>query len=258
MGGAAWNLGAGLEGRGVIVTGAARGVGRASALAMAAAGARVAAVDRNEAGLSETMAALDDRDRHLAAPFDLADIAAIPDLVSGVAARFGGLWALANPAAVLRRRHLDEVTEDDWDHQLDINLKAGFFLNRAAGNIMAAGGKGGRIINFSSTAWLVGPLLGSDAYVAAKAGVVSMTYGFAKAFGPHGVLVNTIAPGQIDTPMQHIDNTPEIVQKGIDMCPLGRMGQPEELAAVVVFLASRHSSFINGATINVSGGSIMY
>lgn len=258
MGAPDWNLGAGLEGRGVIVTGAARGVGRATTQAMAAAGARVAAVDRDEAGLAETVAGLEDPGRHWAAPFDLADTAALPDLVAEAEARLGGLWALANPAAVLRRRPLDEVTEDDWDHQLDVNLKAGFFLNRAAGKAMIAGGGGGRIINFTSTAWLVGPLLGSDAYVASKAGVVSMTYGFAKAFGPHGVLVNTIAPGQIDTPMQHIDNTPEVVQKGIDMCPLGRMGRPEELAAVTVFLASRHASFINGATINVSGGSITY
>lgn len=251
-------LGAGLEDRAVIVTGAASGVGRAAVHAMAAAGARVAAVDKDGAGLEKTMTELDDRSRHWAVRFDLADIAALPDLVSEAEDRLGGLWALANPAAVLRRRALGEVTEDDWDAQLDVNLKAGFFLNRAAGDAMVAGGGGGRIINFSSTAWLVGPLLGSDAYVAAKAGVVSMTYGFAKAFGPHGVLVNTIAPGQIDTPMQHIDSTPEVVQKGIDMCPLGRMGRPEELAAVAVFLASKHASFINGATINVSGGSIMY
>ena len=203
-----WNPGAGLEGRGVIVTGAAGGIGRATTQAMAAAGARVAAVDRNETGLHETMETLDDEDRHLSVTFDLADATTIPDLVSHVVDRFGDLWALANVAAVLLRRRLDDMTEEDWNLQMDVNLKAAFFLNRAAGNGMVAGGKGGRIINFASMAWLVGPILGNDAYVVSKAGVVSMSRGFARAFGPHGILVNTISPGQIDTPMQHIDNTP--------------------------------------------------
>ena len=253
-----WSLGAGLEDRGVIVTGAASGIGRATARMMAAAGARVAAVDVDEGGLAETMALLGGGDGHLAIPFDLAETAAIPDLVSDAVGLLGDLWALANIAAVLRRRHIDEVTEEDWDLQLDVNLKASFFLNRAAGNAMAAAGRGGRIINFASMAWLVGPLLGSDAYVVSKAGIVSMTRGFARTFGPHGILVNTVAPGQIDTPMQHLDNTPEVMERAMAMCPLGRMGRPEEVAAVVVFLASRHAAFVNGATINVSGGLIMY
>lgn len=252
-----WSLGAGLEGRGVIVTGAASGIGRATARMMAAAGARVAAVDVDRDGLDETMATLEG-DGHLAIPFDLADTGSIPDLVSGVVEEFDDLWALANVAAVLRRRRLDDVTEQDWDVQMDVNLKASFFLNREAGNVMVAGGGGGRIINFASMAWLVGPLLGSDAYVISKAGIVSMTRGFARAFGPHGILVNTVSPGQIDTPMQHQENTPEVMGRAMAMCPLGRMGQPEELAAVVLFLASRHSTFVNGATINVSGGLIMY
>lgn len=182
----------------------------------------------------------------------------MPSLVSDISSELGGIWALAHVAAVLRRQPLNDVTETDWDLQLDVNLKASFFLNRAVGNAMIARGEGGRIINFTSGAWLVGPLSGSDAYVASKGGVVSMTRGFARSYGPHGILVNAVSPGQIDTPMQHVDNPPEVVQSAIEACPLRRMGQPEELAAVVVFLASQHASFINGATINVSGGSIMY
>lgn len=107
-------------------------------------------------------------------------------------------------------------------------------------------------------AWLTGPFLGSDAYVIGKAGIVAMTRGLARSFGPHGVLVNTISPGQIDTPMQHLDNPPEMSERTAAQCPLGRMGRPEGVAAVAVFLASRHASFVNGATINVSGGLIMY
>ena len=251
-------LGDGLEGRGVIVTGGASGIGRATVEAMAAAGARVAVVDRNADGLLETINRTDAPDRHLAVPFDLADIAAIDGVVAHVLEVFGDLWALAHVASVLRRQPLDEVTEADWDLQHDVNLKASFFLNRAVGQALIGLGQGGRIINFTSAAFLTGALSGSDAYVASKGGVVSMTRSFAKTYGPHGILVNCVSPGQIDTPMQHVDNPAETVEAAIQACPLRRMGRPEELAAVVVFLASNNASFVHGATINVSGGSSLY
>jgi len=258
MDGQAWSLGAGLDDRGVIVTGAASGIGKATVRAMANAGARVVAVDRDEAGATATVDVLDQPDRHMAIGFDLRDVPGIPDLVDRAVNAVGDLWALAHVAAVLVRQPLDKVTEDDWDLQLDVNLKASFFLNRAVGNAMVEAGKGGRIINFTSGSWLIGPGSGSHAYVASKGGVVSMSRGFAKHYGPRNILVNTVSPGQIDTPMQHVDNPREIVEAGIAACPLGRIGQPEEVAAVVVFLASQHASFISGATINVSGASIMY
>jgi NAD(P)-dependent dehydrogenase (short-subunit alcohol dehydrogenase family) len=251
-------LGAGLEGRGVIVTGGASGIGRATAVAMAAAGARVAVVDRDTVGIDATIAALTDPASHLAVPFDLADIPAIPELVARVDDEFDDLWALAHVASVLRRQPLDAVTEADWDLQHTVNLKASFFLNRAVGQALVARGGGGRIINFTSAAFLTGAMSGSDAYVASKGGVVTMTRSFAKAYGPHGILVNCVSPGQIDTPMQHVDNPPEVVQAAMQACPLRRMGQPSELAAVAVFLASTHASFVHGATINVSGGSSLY
>jgi NAD(P)-dependent dehydrogenase (short-subunit alcohol dehydrogenase family) len=251
-------LGAGLEDRGVIVTGGASGIGRATAVAFAAAGARVAVVDRNAEGIEATLAAIGEGDRHLAVPLDLADIASLAPMVANVRETFGDLWALAHVASVLRRQRLDEVTEADWDLQHDVNLKASFFLNRAVGSALIAAGKGGRIVNFTSAAFLTGALSGSDAYVASKGGVVTMTRSFAKAYGPHGILVNCVSPGQIDTPMQHVDNPPEVVEAAQQACPLRRMGQPEELAAVVVFLASTNASFVHGATINVSGGSSLY
>ena len=252
-----WSLGAGLQDQAVLVTGAASGIGKATAQTMAALGARVAALDVQEA-VGEVVSQLDGPGPHLPVVFDLADSGLMPAMVAGVEERLGPLWALAHVGAYLRRKELENVTEEDWDAQHDVNLKGSFFLNKAAGEAMIATGRGGRIINFTSGAWLSGPVHGSHVYVASKGGVVSMTRGFARAYGPHDILVNCVSPGQIDTPMQHIDNLPEIVAAGIAQCPLGRMGEPEELARVVAFLASEHASFVSGATINVSGALTMY
>lgn len=252
-----WSLGAGLRDRVVLVTGAASGIGRATAQTMAALGARVAALDRQEA-VRDVVSELDNPGQHLPVVFDLSDIGSLSSMVADVEARLGPLWALSHVAAYLRRKELKDVTEEDWDAQLDVNLKASFFLNKAVGEAMIATARGGRIINFTSGAWLTGPVHGSHAYVASKGGVVSMTRGFARAYGPYNILVNCVSPGQIDTPMQHVDNPPEIVAAGTAACPLGRMGRPGELAAVVAFLASEHASFVSGATINVSGALVMY
>ena len=252
-----WSLGAGLRDQAVLVTGAASGIGRATAQTMAALGARVAALDRLEA-VGEVVSELENPDRHLPVVFDLADIGSISAMVADVEARLGPLWALAHVAAYLRRKQLEDVNEEDWDAQLDVNLKASSFLNKAVGEAMIVTGRGGRIINFTSGAWLSGPVYGSHIYVASKGGVVSMTRGFARAYGPHNILVNCVSPGQIDTAMQHVDNLPEVVAAGIEACPLGRMGRPEEMAAVVAFLASEHASFVSGATINASGALFMY
>jgi NAD(P)-dependent dehydrogenase (short-subunit alcohol dehydrogenase family) len=251
-------LGEGLADRTVIITGAAGGVGAACARMFSQVGARVVAIDIDAAGLATTLASLGDPGRHRTISFDLRQVAAINGLITDIVDETGDLWALVHPAAVLRRQSLDEVTPDDWDLQMDVNLKASFFLNRAAGDAMVRNGTGGRIVNFTSGAWLTGPAQGSHVYVASKGGVVSMTWGFARTYGPKGVLVNVISPGQIDTPMQWTDNSPETIEQAMKSCPLGRMGHPDEFASVAVFLASTHASFINGASINVSGGLITH
>ena len=251
-------LGAGLEDRVVVVTGAGSGIGRSTAIALAECGARVALLDRDAAGIDEAMNAIPDPGRHLALPFDLARVGEIPSVVDRVVDGLGPLWGLAHVAAVLRRQPLDQVTEADWDLQHTVNLKASFFLNRSVGQVLVRQGTGGRIINFASGAFLTGALSGSDAYVASKGGIVTMTRSFAKQYGPHGILVNCVSPGQIDTPMQLIDNPPEVVEAAIKTCPIRRMGRPDEIASVVVFLASDNASFVSGATINVSGGQTLY
>jgi NAD(P)-dependent dehydrogenase (short-subunit alcohol dehydrogenase family) len=191
-----WNLGAGLEGKGVIVTGAAGGIGRAVATAFATTGARVMAIDLDQARVDEVVSSLEGKG-HVGVAADLADLKGHDPLIARAVRELGNLYVLANLAAVLRRRgSLDEVTEDDWDFQHDVNLKAAFFLCRAAGNAMIAGGQGGRIITFSSQGWWTGGFGGSVVYSASKGGIVSMTRELARTFGPHHITVNSVSPGQ--------------------------------------------------------------
>lgn len=253
-----WSVGAGLEGKGVIVTGAAGGIGRAVATAFATTGARVMAVDLEQAKVDEVVAGLEGTG-HVAVSANLGDIAGHPALVQRARDELGNLYVLANLAAVLRRRgSLDEVTEDDWDFQHDINLKAAFFLCRAAGDAMIEQGVGGRIITFSSQGWWTGGFGGSVAYAATKGGVTSMTRGLARTFGPHRITVNTVSPGQVHTPMLMTGLSQEVYDSMTRQTPLGYVAEPEELAGPVVFLASDHARYITGATLNVSGGFLMY
>jgi NAD(P)-dependent dehydrogenase (short-subunit alcohol dehydrogenase family) len=254
---AAWSLDSGIAGKGVLVTGAASGIGRATAELFAASGANVYAVDRDEAKLVEVVRSLPGTSHH-ARGFDLSDIGGITACVGEAQVALGHLDVLAHPAAVLRRQPLAEVTEEDWEFQHNINLKATFFLNRAAADAMAAQGAGGRIINFASTVWQTGSRADADAYAITKGGVVTLTRDFAYVYGKHGVLVNAISPGQIDTPMQRSESSTAALAAGTESCPLGRMGRPEEVASVVLFLASNHASFISGAVITVSGGAVMW
>jgi NAD(P)-dependent dehydrogenase (short-subunit alcohol dehydrogenase family) len=172
--------------------------------------------------------------------------------------RFGGVDAVIMAGATLRRRDLKDVTIEDWDYQIDTNLRSTFLIVRAVAEHLKESKRTGSILTFTSPSWLTGSFFGADAYSASKAGIVAFSRGLAKQLGVFGIRVNTISPGQIDTPMQHRDNTAENVQTIIDACPLKRIGQPEEIASVAVFVTSDHGSFITGATLNVSGGIHIY
>jgi NAD(P)-dependent dehydrogenase (short-subunit alcohol dehydrogenase family) len=253
-----WSIDAGLEGRGVIVTGAARGIGRAVAEAFALAGARVCAVDLNRDGVEEVVASFEDPARHLARSCDLRDLSGHEGLIRDAGEAFGRVDVLAHVAAVAKRQQLHDVTEADWDFQTDTNLKAGFFLNRAVAVAMREGGRGGSIINFTSQGWWTGGYGGSVVYCAGKGGIVSVSRGLARTFGPDRIRVNTIAPGLVDTPMLREGLTDEALDALVAQVPLGYLSEPTDLAGVVVFLASDHARYISGATINVSGGFLMY
>jgi NAD(P)-dependent dehydrogenase (short-subunit alcohol dehydrogenase family) len=253
-----WSVAAGLEGRGVLVTGAAGAIGGAVARAFAGAGAHVVAVDLAAAPLDALVSALDGPGRHTALAADLADLDALGDVVERARSAAGGLDVLAHVAAVIRRRALDAVTEEDWTLQEAVNLRATFFLCRAVARVMRAQGRGGRIVTFASQGWWTGGFGDSVAYAATKGGVVSMSRGLARTYGPDGILVNCVAPGAVDTPMLRDDMSDAALERFREQIPLGRFAAPEEVAGAVVFLASAHASYITGATLNVSGGQLMY
>jgi NAD(P)-dependent dehydrogenase (short-subunit alcohol dehydrogenase family) len=253
-----WSVGAGLEGKGVIVTGAAGGIGKATAEAFATTGAKVLALDIDQSRVDDVVSGLDGSG-HIGLAADLTDLSGHQAIIDRARGELGGLYVLANLAAVLRRvSGLDAVTEDDWDFQHDVNLKANFFLCRAAGNAMIDQGEGGRIVLFSSQGWWTGGFGGSVVYAATKGGVTSMCRGLARTFGPNQITVNTVSPGQVETPMLLTGLKPEVYETMKQQTPLGYVAEPHELAGPVVFLASDHASYITGATINVSGGFLMY
>jgi NAD(P)-dependent dehydrogenase (short-subunit alcohol dehydrogenase family) len=190
---------------------------------------------------------------------DLRDLATHGPLVERARSELGNVFVLANLAAVLRRvASLDHVTEEDWDFQHDVNLKAAFFMARTAGNAMIEQGQGGRIVLFSSQGWWTGGFGGSVVYASTKGGVTTMCRGLARTFGPHGITVNCVSPGQVHTPMLMTGLAPEVYESMKKQTPLGYVAEPEEMAGPVVFLASDHAKYITGATINASGGFLMY
>ena len=241
----------------MVVTGATGGIGSAISWALAAAGARLVVTDLDQTRLDALVASLDG-DGHVGVAANLNDEGARQALIATAVRDQGSLYGLVHAAGVLRRRtSIDEVTEDDWDLQLNTNLKATFFLSRLAANTMMTQ-REGRVILFSSQGWMTGGFGGSTVYAASKGGVVSMSRGLARTYGPHGITVNTIAPGQIRTPMLMTDLDPAVYRRMADDTPLGFVGEPEDVAGTAVFLASSHARYISGATINVSGGFLMY
>ena len=252
-----WNAAAGIAGTGIIVTGAAGGIGRSVAPALASAGARVLATDLEQAPLDDVVAGLDG-EGHIPQAADLRDLATHRPLVERAREEFGSIRGIVHLEAIsLRRATPDHVTEADWDRQHDVNLKAAFFLCRTAGAALVEQGRGGRIVTFASQAWATGGLSGSLVYAATKGGVVSMSRGLARFYGPHAITVNTVVPGLVATPM--LDGMdPATYEAMVRQIPLGYVASPGDVAGAVVFLVSDHARYMTGATLNVTGGFLMH
>lgn len=252
-----WRNDQGFLGKSVVVTGASGGIGRSVCQALAEAGAIVVAVDISLAAVEPVLATLPGSG-HVGIGCDLRNLAE-HDRLFERALESAPLAAVVHLAAVLvRRATIDDVSEEDWDRQHDVNLKATFFLNRAAQHAFLRQGTPGSIVNFTSQGWMTGGFGGSVAYAASKGGIVSMTRGLARSFAPSGVRVNAVSPGGVDTPMLRDGMSERAMADFISMIPIGRLADPDELTGAVMYLASEASSYVTGAVVNVSGGQLMY
>ncbi|CAM3725133.1 3-oxoacyl-[acyl-carrier-protein] reductase [Corallococcus sp. ZKHCc1 1396] len=241
----------------VLVTGGSRGIGRAVALAFAKAGASTVVISYvgNEAAAQETVGLLQQAGAKAEAiRFDLLDTAACAGAVEGVIKAHGRLDVLVNNAGLAVDGLVMRVKDEDWDKQLDANLRGPFALIRAASRPMMKQ-KSGAIINITSVVGEMGNP-GQAAYSAAKAGLIGMTKSVAKELASRNIRVNAVSPGFIATDMtSHLDD--ELRQKMVGGIPLARLGNPEEVAGAVVFLASDAASYITGEVLKVNGGMYM-
>ena len=244
-----------LEGRVALVTGAARGIGAATAVALAEAGARVAVVDRDGDGIERTADAIGRAGSDaLAIPADVTDVPAMERAVDTVVAEWGRLDVLVNNAGIVRDATLGKVSDEDWKATLDVNLRGAMIGTRAALRPMRAAGAG-RILSATSVVARMGNY-GQTAYAASKAGIIGLTRAWARELGPLGITANAVAPGFIDTDMAK--GVPEKVLSALlERTAARRLGRPEEVAAVYVFLASDLASFMNGAVVGVDGGLLL-
>jgi NAD(P)-dependent dehydrogenase (short-subunit alcohol dehydrogenase family) len=257
-----------LTGQVALVTGAGQGIGRACALALAEAGAAVAVNDVRPSAAAETVAAVEKLGaRALAVPADVAAVSEIETMVGHAAAALGRLDVLVNNAGLIRPSPFGQVSEADWDATFAVNTRGLFFCMQAAAPIMTRQGSG-VIVNIASIAGRGSPTL-SPPYAASKAAVISLTQQTARVLAGQGVRVNAICPGIVNTEFNwRLDEVIGVERQGLPKgeflrqrarsVPLGRLAEPEEVAAVVVFLTSPAGRYITGQTITVDGGFLMY
>lgn len=236
-----------------LVTGAARGIGAATARTLALQGAQVAAADIDLAGATAVVREIGNGAQAFAV--DLATVEECKSLVAAVVERCGRIDILVNNAGICPTQPFGAATEADWDTLMNVNARSQYFLMQAVCPVMKKQG-GGRIINLSSAAGRVGSVLNASIYSGTKAAILMISKSIAREVAADGILVNCVAPGPIKTDIQR--NLPaDRLKAACDQIPLKRFGEPEEVAAVIAFLASDESSFCTGATFDVNGGWFM-
>jgi 3-oxoacyl-[acyl-carrier protein] reductase len=241
-----------LDGRVAIVTGASQGIGRACAVALAKAGARVALAARNAAKLAEVAAEIEAAGGK-AMPFemDLASEDSIKAVTKAVVAQYGKLEILVNNGGITRDNLMLRMKLADWNAVLQTNLTGAFLLTQAASSSMLKA-RWGRIINISSVVGETGQA-GQANYAASKAGLIGLTMSLARELASRNITVNAVAPGYISTPMTDVLNDQQRSAM-LTQIPLDRAGTPEDVASAVVFLASEQASYITGHVLDVNGG----
>ncbi len=257
-----------LNGKVALVTGGGRGIGEATAIELGKAGADVAVADIDAGAAEEISSAIRSLDRRsLAIRVDIGDLFDIDAMVGTVVSEFGGIDIVVNSAGVTRHGALLDVTEEMWDLMQRINAKGTFFCIQRVARQMVDQGRGGRIINISSTGGKGFRGTSSPAYAASKGAIISMTYIAAVQLAAHDINVNAICPGLVDTEMLNdmlaqraADTGTPVAQlkEGLEqMVPLGRLDEPGDIAAMAVFLAGPGGRNITGQTINIDGGLVM-
>jgi 3-oxoacyl-[acyl-carrier protein] reductase len=244
-----------LEGKLALVTGASRGIGRAIALELAAQGAAVAGTSTTSSGADQVSRALAENGfKGRGFVLNVTDEAQAQRVLEAAQAEFGRLYALVNNAGITRDNLLMRMKDSEWDDIMETNLKAVFKLCRLCVRDLIRA-REGRIVNVVSVSGEMGNA-GQANYAAAKAGVVGFSKSLAREIGSRNITVNCVAPGFIDTDMTRA--LPEEQRQGmLQYIPLGRLGQPADVAAAVAFLASPAAGYITGSTIDVNGGMLM-
>ncbi len=242
-----------------LITGASSGIGSATARCLAASGAKVVVnYWRNEKGAAETVSAIAaEGGTALAVKADVSGSAGCAALIEATLKAFGPVDVLVNNAgSIVARLSILDLTEDQWDAVMDLNLRSVYLCTRAVARSMMER-KRGAIVNMASIAARNGGGLGVAHYAASKAAVIAFSKGVAKEVAPHGVRVNCVAPGVIDTPLHEQFSTTAMMQGYVAAIPMARVGTSAEVASVIAFLCSEASAYVCGETIEINGAQLM-
>jgi 3-oxoacyl-[acyl-carrier protein] reductase len=245
-----------LKDRVAIVTGGARGIGKAIALSLLREGAKAAVIDSDRERLEMLKKETGKEKKEVTViPCDITKSGDVKEMVDQVRKGFGRIDILVNNAGIIRRGTIETVTEEDWDRVIEVNLKGTFNCCKAVAGIMKQQGYG-KIINVSSIAGKMGDITSAPGYGPSKAGIDALTKTLARQLAQYGINVNGVAPHAIETEMS-AQWSDERRKEIIASIPLGRLGKPEDVANAVLFLASDEASFITGEILDVNGGALM-